>query len=54
LVEFLLEPNGAGTLLRLSESGFDQLPLARRDLALRMNEGGWTAQLENIKRHVGG
>jgi uncharacterized protein YndB with AHSA1/START domain len=52
LVEFRLEPISAGTRLRLVESGFDTLPSHRRDLALRMNDGGWTEQMKNIKAHV--
>ncbi len=31
-----------GTLLIVTESGFDSLPAARRDEAFRMNDGGWT------------
>jgi uncharacterized protein YndB with AHSA1/START domain len=53
-VEFRLETTASGTLLRLTESGFDALPAHRRDEAFRMNEGGWTEQLGNIERHVGG
>jgi len=30
LVEFRLEPRGDGTLLTVTESGFEQIPLARR------------------------
>jgi hypothetical protein len=41
-----------GTLLRLTESGFDKVPAQRRAEAFRMNERGWTAQLVNIERHV--
>lgn len=52
LVEFRFEPTPAGTLLVVSESGFDALPAARRDEAFRMNERGWTGQLKNIERHV--
>jgi uncharacterized protein YndB with AHSA1/START domain len=52
LVEFTLEKTATGTLLRIVESGFDKLPSERRDEAFRMNEGGWTAQLGNIARHV--
>jgi uncharacterized protein YndB with AHSA1/START domain len=52
LVEFTLEPIPTGTRLRIVESGFDRLPAHRRDEAFRMNEGGWTAQAENIARHV--
>ncbi|MBI1753111.1 MAG: SRPBCC family protein [Acidobacteria bacterium] len=52
LVEFRLEPAEGGTLLRLVESGFDQLPPHRREEAFRMNDGGWTQQMQNIERHV--
>ncbi len=52
LVEFLLERTPTGTLLKLTESGFDALPAARRDLAFRMNAGGWTEQMKNIELHV--
>ncbi len=52
LVEFTLEPTGDGTLLRVTESGFDALPQARRDEAFRMNEGGWSAQITNIENYV--
>jgi len=52
LVEFRLEAMPDGTLLRLTESGFDKVPAHRRTEAFRMNERGWTAQLANIERHV--
>jgi uncharacterized protein YndB with AHSA1/START domain len=52
LVEFKLEAIAGGTRLTLVESGFDALPAARRDLAFRMNEGGWTQQLKNVEAHV--
>ena len=52
LVEFTLEQIPSGTRLRIVESGFDKLPAHRRDVAFRMNEGGWSAQTENIARHV--
>lgn len=52
LVEVRLEEIETGTRLRLVESGFEQLPPWRRDLAFRMNDGGWTAQMENIRAHV--
>ncbi len=54
LVEFTLEDTEGGTLLHVVESGFDALPAARRDIALRMNTGGWEEQLRNISAHVGG
>jgi uncharacterized protein YndB with AHSA1/START domain len=52
LVEFRLEPAGAGTLLTVTESGFDAIPAVRRDEAFRMNNGGWDAQIKNIKNYV--
>ena len=52
LVEFRLEKSAKGTLLILTESGFDKIPSGRRLEALRMNDGGWTEQMKNIERHV--
>jgi len=52
LVEFRLEESKNGTLLVVTESGFDTIPAGRRPEALRMNEGGWTEQMKNIERHV--
>jgi hypothetical protein len=52
LVEFRLQGADGGTLLSVVESGFDKLPADRRDEAFRMNEGGWTAQMTSIQRHV--
>jgi uncharacterized protein YndB with AHSA1/START domain len=52
LVELALAPAPEGTLLTVTESGFDQIPLARRAKAFEMNSGGWAQQLENIARHV--
>ena len=52
LVELRLEEVAAGTQLTVVESGFDQIPLARRAEAFRMNDGGWAEQIKNIERHV--
>jgi uncharacterized protein YndB with AHSA1/START domain len=52
LVEFELSEVDGGTLLRVVESGFDQIPAARRDEAFRMNTGGWDHQLVNIEQYV--
>jgi uncharacterized protein YndB with AHSA1/START domain len=52
LVEFELEEVAGGTQLRVVESGFDRIPLARRTEAFRMNDAGWAEQLENIARYV--
>ena len=52
LVEFRLEKTAIGTLLVVTESGFDKIPSERRLEAFRMNEGGWTEQMKNIESHV--
>lgn len=54
LVEFELDEIPEGTRIRVSESGFDQIPLARRAEAFRMNSSGWAGQLKNVARHVDG
>jgi len=52
LVEFRLEKTATGTLLTLTESGFDKIPADRRLEAFRRNEGGWEQQMKNIESHV--
>jgi uncharacterized protein YndB with AHSA1/START domain len=52
LVEFKLEKTATGTLLVVTESGFDKLPNDRRLEAFRRNEGGWAQQMKNIEKHV--
>ena len=52
LVEFQLAQVTGGTMLTVVESGFDQIPPARRAEAYRMNSGGWEMQTHNIERHV--
>jgi uncharacterized protein YndB with AHSA1/START domain len=52
LVEFRLEATAAGTLLQVTESGFDKLPPDRYADALRMNDSGWSTQLKRIESHV--
>jgi len=52
LVEFRLEKTSTGTLLRLTESGFDKIPSDRRLEAFGRNDGGWTEQMKNIEKHV--
>ena len=52
LVEFRLEKTTNGTLLVLTESGFDKLPGERRLEAFRRNDGGWTEQIKNIETYV--
>ena len=52
LIEFALEEAPGGTMLTITESGFDRIPLHRRAKALEMNEHGWTAQLKLIEKYV--
>jgi uncharacterized protein YndB with AHSA1/START domain len=54
LVEFRLEAVADGTLLTIVESGFERVPAHRRKRAFRMNEGGWAAHCENLRRYVDG
>jgi hypothetical protein len=51
-VEFKLEKTSTGTLLTVTESGFDKLPADRRDEAFRMNDNGWTIQTTNIETYA--
>src|ERR1700761_3687368 len=51
LVEFRLEPVQDGTLLVVTESGFDKIPASRRDEAFRKNDGGWAQQIKSIESH---
>jgi uncharacterized protein YndB with AHSA1/START domain len=52
LVEFRLEPTATGTLLTVTESGFENVPPEWRANALRGNDGGWTQQMKNIESYV--
>lgn len=52
LVEFRLEKTAGGTLLVLTESGFEKIPSERRLEAWRRNDGGWTQQVKNIEDYV--
>jgi uncharacterized protein YndB with AHSA1/START domain len=52
LVVFELQALESGTLLILTESGFDALPESRRASAFRGNDEGWEEQSRRIARHV--
>jgi uncharacterized protein YndB with AHSA1/START domain len=52
LVEFALEETAQGTRIRVTESGFDKIPLVRRSEAFRRNSDGWAEQVRNIARYV--
>jgi uncharacterized protein YndB with AHSA1/START domain len=52
LVEFHLEKTVNGTLLKVTESGFSDIPDGRcREAFLRNNEG-WEQQVKNIEEYV--
>jgi len=52
LIECELTDVPGGTRLRVVESGFDRIPLARRAEAYRMNSEGWAEQVQNIARYL--
>jgi uncharacterized protein YndB with AHSA1/START domain len=52
LVEFRLQPTANGTLLTVSESGFEKIPSSRRAEAYRRNDGGWAQQMQNVQAYV--
>ncbi|HYV75957.1 MAG TPA: hypothetical protein VFB24_17020 [Candidatus Binatia bacterium] len=52
LVEFRLEPTPAGTLLRVTESGFSGVPDAHPEAAYRRNQGGRSEQVKNIENYL--
>lgn len=53
LVEFRLDQDGAATVLTITESGFDRIPIARRAEAFRMNDAGWAQEARNLEKYVG-
>jgi uncharacterized protein YndB with AHSA1/START domain len=52
LVTFRLEDVADGTMLTVTETGFEQFPPDLREKVYRENEGGWTEQMQMIERHV--
>jgi uncharacterized protein YndB with AHSA1/START domain len=52
LVVFTLEKVPDGVQLTVTETGFDQLPLARRAKAFTANEGGWTLVIKLIEEYL--
>jgi uncharacterized protein YndB with AHSA1/START domain len=52
LVVFELRAADGGTLLTVTESGSDHVPLARRAKAFAMNEQGWAAQMTLITKYL--
>ena len=52
LVSFELEEVADGVMLTVTESGFEQIPLARRAKAFAANEGGWAIQVKMTERYI--
>ena len=52
LIRFELQETSEGVLLRITESGFDAIPLARRAKAFAANEGGWSHQSVLIGKYL--
>jgi uncharacterized protein YndB with AHSA1/START domain len=52
LVTFELQPVAQGTMLTITESGFDSIPLARRAEAFASNEEGWSIQTTLIEKYL--
>ena len=52
LIEFTLDDVAGGTLLTVTESGFDQIPLARRATSFTANDQGWSIMMRLIDKHL--
>ena len=52
LVEFRLQEIATGTLLIVTESGFDKIPAERRAEAFKRNDGGWAQQMRQIEAYL--
>jgi uncharacterized protein YndB with AHSA1/START domain len=52
LVVFELDEVAGGTMLTVTESGFDRIPLERRAKAFASNEQGWAAQMALIEKYL--
>jgi len=52
LVTFELAEADGGILLTITESGFENIPLARRAKAIEANDGGWSHQTRLIEKYL--
>jgi uncharacterized protein YndB with AHSA1/START domain len=53
-VEFTLEPDGTGTVLRVTETGFAQLPVNTRSDTYDSHVDGWSRELAELVEHLDG
>jgi uncharacterized protein YndB with AHSA1/START domain len=52
LVTFELADADGGTLLTITESGFDRIPIERRAKTIEGNDAGWTHQTKLIEKYL--
>lgn len=54
LVEFTLQPDGAGTRLTVVETGFDSLAVPTEEQTKRFedNTSGWSSELDELRRYA--
>jgi uncharacterized protein YndB with AHSA1/START domain len=52
LIVFSLEEAADGVMLTVTESGFDQIPLARRAKAFQANEQGWGIVVKLLEKYL--
>ncbi|PYT80462.1 MAG: vanillate O-demethylase oxidoreductase VanB [Acidobacteria bacterium] len=52
LISFTLKEVANGVMLTVTESGFDQIPLARRAKAFTANEQGWGMVIQLIEKYL--
>ena len=52
LIVFELAEVAGGTLLTITESGFQRIPLERRAKAFAANEGGWEHQAKLVEKYL--
>jgi uncharacterized protein YndB with AHSA1/START domain len=52
LITFTLEDVPGGTMVTVTESGFDRIPLARRAQAFTANEQGWGIVVTLLEKYV--
>jgi uncharacterized protein YndB with AHSA1/START domain len=54
LIVFALEEVADGVMLTVTESGFDQIPLARRAKAFTANDRGWSIMVGVLEDYLAG
>lgn len=52
LIVFELQDAAGGTELRITESGFDRIPIERRAKAFAANDSGWSHQAQLIRKYL--